>query len=1078
MANAVETDGTTAAGRATGSGKWGYVGQFGQLNRAAAATPGQFYLPYGLDIAGDRIAVTDSGNASWDSGSQSTGHTIQTFSIDAEPGSAGHGNYLGNGKYDIVTTKSSVADPADIVTPIGMDYRIPGNPRGPRGVAFMPDGTLRAGSYEATDPANRLLSYPADTLTAPAPIGGGGSFTTPGYGGNMVHIDSDDAGNTYAALGTSAGVYGPNGEFLSSVGSYFDQNGASQHARVTWGTRFATVPVVYADPDFIGEIYGLTVVDEGDTLSVFAGEAAGFYAPDPSVHFQNGATTAQGLNQASITKFTVQKSGGVVDPRWNPAGWKWTRDTSFGTNGRVIVPGANLFMFLGRPIFSGETVFSLEADATSNTLYYSKTGGGIVTLDMTTGAVKSGPATVNTTARQADSAQGNVRGIAADDNGLVYATTQNSPTTSNSRAIVQIFGMTPTSIAGTASAATTPTSATLAWAESVQGYQQTELLDYVVKYRVKGATTWTTLPATNGGAPAATSVEETRQLTGLQSEVTYEAMITPWNEAGSGDPALIEFTTPAPDPQLTLTKKGNDALAPTAADAVIVAADSTVTFSYEITNSGNVPLTGVALTDDKLGTISDPSFDGTLDVDESVTLIATGPVAAGAYVNIATATSAAAPDATDEWHGFGATTGLTIVKKGAAEVATTEAGAIHVPAGSVVDFEYEVTNVGNVPASDIAVSDDKIGALTPPADFSGVLAPNGSVTFTASGPVPAGAYVNTATATSADAEATTEWHGFGDDYALSVVKLGNGEEAPTAADAIRVAAGLATTFTYVVTNDSNVAITGVAVADDQLGAIAAPAGFEGKLEAGESITFSATGVVPAGEYVNVATASSVETADATAEWHGFGAAPEMTVTKTGNGDLALTAAEAVHVPAGSDVEFAYTVTNTGNTTLTGVTVTDDQIATVTPPNGFDGTLAPGASVTFTATGVVGSGAYVNVATATAGGAMATAEWHGVGDVSTPTPTPTETSPTPTPTETTPAPSPTETTPAPTPTDTTPAPTDPAPTATAPGTPPTSPTPTLPATGSDGSAASLFALFAVGLLGIGAVLYGARRRRAS
>ena len=293
-----------------------------------------------------------------------------------------------------------------------------------------------------------------------------------------------------------------------------------------------------------------------------------------------------------------------------------------------------------------------------------------------------------------------------------------------------------------------------------------------MKYRAVGATDWIVAPAPGG---AATSTALSRELTGLAADTEYEAIITPFNEAGSGDPAQITWRTEAPDPGLTVVKTGNGVATESQDQAVNVSAGADVTFEYTITNTGNVPVTEVALADSELGDIELPAdFDGALDPDETVTVQATGPVAAGDYRNTATATGVGGGEdltATDDWYGFGVTTGLTVVKLGGGKAATSADQAIHVAAGADVTFTYTVTNEGNAPVEGVAVTDSVLGEVTravDPSDFAGTLAPGASVTFEATGPVPAGPYKNTAdvsgTVPAIDAEvtATTDWYGHGD----------------------------------------------------------------------------------------------------------------------------------------------------------------------------------------------------------------------------------------------------------------------------------------------------------------------------
>ncbi|MGC3953881.1 MAG: hypothetical protein QM804_06450 [Propionicimonas sp.] len=303
----------------------------------------------------------------------------------------------------------------------------------------------------------------------------------------------------------------------------------------------------------------------------------------------------------------------------------------------------------------------------------------------------------------------------------------------------------------------------------------------------------------------------------------------------------------------------------------------------------------------------------------------------------------------DDWFGFGVVAGLEIVKTGNGEVATTAAEAVEVTAGSTVEFEYTITNTGNVPVSGVALGDDVLGSVAAPSGFDGTLAAGESVTFTASGPVALGDYVNVATATGtsggAQLRASTEWHGVGVPAAsastMSIVKAGNGVVTPTADDAVEVDAGSTVEFEYTVTNTGpagSAPVTDIELSDSMLGDITdvvSPAGFAGSLAAGESVVF--------GRVVRLG--------------------------RVRIGILRRLARE-------------------------GRSKKEQYRGSVAAPSGFDGTLAAGDSVTFTASGTVGAGGYQNTATATAVGGgrdlIATDSWYALGKprlrpMTTPTP---------------------------------------------------------------------------------------------
>ena len=100
-------------------------------------------------------------------------------------------------------------------------------------------------------------------------------------------------------------------------------------------------------------------------------------------------------------------------------------------------------------------------------------------------------------------------------------------------------------------------------------------------------------------------------------------------------------------------------------------------------------------------------------------------------------------------------------------------------------------------------------------------------------------------------------------------------------------------------------------------------------------------------------------------------AASITLAKTGTLDMTVVA-PSDRADAGDKINYAFTVTNTGNVTLTGITVTDPKL--VAPNGSISGgpiTLAPGASDATTFTGSytltltdINAGTFTNTATAT------------------------------------------------------------------------------------------------------------------
>jgi uncharacterized repeat protein (TIGR01451 family) len=111
------------------------------------------------------------------------------------------------------------------------------------------------------------------------------------------------------------------------------------------------------------------------------------------------------------------------------------------------------------------------------------------------------------------------------------------------------------------------------------------------------------------------------------------------------DPAYYFGSSPSID--LEKLVNGDDADSPT---GPVVAVGSTVTFTFNVTNTGNVVLTNVVVTDDVLGNIGTiPS----LAVGASQTLTKTAPAAAGQHTNVGNVTSAEGATDSDPGNYFG-----------------------------------------------------------------------------------------------------------------------------------------------------------------------------------------------------------------------------------------------------------------------------------------------------------------------------------------------------------------------------------------------------------------------------------------
>jgi uncharacterized repeat protein (TIGR01451 family) len=164
----------------------------------------------------------------------------------------------------------------------------------------------------------------------------------------------------------------------------------------------------------------------------------------------------------------------------------------------------------------------------------------------------------------------------------------------------------------------------------------------------------------------------------------------------------------------------------------LVAIGSPLLFTYTVTNTGNLVLTHVTVTDSVLGDISCP--ENTLAIGASMTCTADGGAArAGHQVNTATVTGrppvGRPVTATDSANYRGVASTITLLKLVNNVHAPTAPGPSF-RVGTELTFFYIITNTGRVEVSGVALSDNVLGVITCPHT---TLAPGASMTCTAAG---------------------------------------------------------------------------------------------------------------------------------------------------------------------------------------------------------------------------------------------------------------------------------------------------------------------------------------------------------
>jgi len=165
-------------------------------------------------------------------------------------------------------------------------------------------------------------------------------------------------------------------------------------------------------------------------------------------------------------------------------------------------------------------------------------------------------------------------------------------------------------------------------------------------------------------------------------------------------------TPPPPNPGIFIDKVTNGA------DGLNILAGQQVTWTYTARNIGNVPLSNITVTDDKETGLTysggDANNNTLLDTNEVWTYTKTGTAQPGNYSNTGTVTgnyNGTPVTSSDPSSYFGANPSMAIDK--VTRSTPVQGDGLLIPQGSPISWLYTVTNTGNVPLSNVQVTDNQ-----------------------------------------------------------------------------------------------------------------------------------------------------------------------------------------------------------------------------------------------------------------------------------------------------------------------------------------------------------------------------------
>lgn len=404
-------------------------------------------------------------------------------------------------------------------------------------------------------------------------------------------------------------------------------------------------------------------------------------------------------------------------------------------------------------------------------------------------------------------------------------------------------------------------------------------------------------------------------------------------------------------------------------------AGTSVDFVFRVINTGNVTLTGVEIAEGAftgsgtLGSIDCPSDE--LAPGDSITCHAEyettqADVNSGSIDNTATAFGFA-PDADDATASSPSTVSIPAVQAPGLELVKSVTPTTVDAAGDTVTYEFLVSNTGNVTLTALAISETAFsgtGALGAAVCPGGPLLPGAErtcvVTYQVTQEdVDAGEVVNTAVATAASGSTAVE----SDPSSVTLeVERNPGLSLVKSAEPAAPAdfhAGETITYTFVITNTGNVTIADAGVVEGDFtgtGTLPDPTcESSDPLAPGQQLVCTTTYTVT---QEDIDAASVVNTATATGTAPGgvqppVSPASTVTVPEPANPGLELVKSTNTTrlQSVGQIVTYTFAVTNTGNTTATGVEISEDEFTGKGDAPAVDcpvGALLPGQTVTCTA----------------------------------------------------------------------------------------------------------------------------------
>jgi uncharacterized repeat protein (TIGR01451 family) len=360
-----------------------------------------------------------------------------------------------------------------------------------------------------------------------------------------------------------------------------------------------------------------------------------------------------------------------------------------------------------------------------------------------------------------------------------------------------------------------------------------------------------------------------------------------------------------------------------------------ITYTFTVTNTGNTPLSGVSVSDNMVDEITyvggDENVNELLDTDETWIFTGTYTTSADDPDVLKNTAEVSGRDTLEQSVSDTDSASVALIRPfvpmpGIALAKTAEPARVH--EGDEITYTFTVTNTGNMPLSNVAVSDNMVDEITyvgGDENVNELLDTDETWVFTAS-------YIasdsdpdvleNTAEVSGMD----TLEQSVSDTDSASVAILRPGITLAKTANPLQAHVGDEITYTFTVTNAGNTPLSNISVSDNMVDEITYFSGDENAnkiLDTDETWVFTAS---------YIASDSDPDVLENTAEVSGMDTL-ERTVTASDSVSVAILKpgidliknASPHFVEEGDDIYYVYHITNTGNTPLADISVTDNRL---------------------------------------------------------------------------------------------------------------------------------------------------------